>query len=68
MNNMWWQMFFVGIALLFVFEGILPFLYPRLWRRAVYQMLTQTDNVLRAIGLFSMLAGLIVLYVIREWS
>jgi len=59
-------MFFIGLALLFVFEGILPFLYPRFWRRIMYQTLTQPDSVLRAMGLFSMLVGLIILYLVRD--
>ena len=63
---MTWQIFFSGLALLFVFEGILPFLSPQQWRRMMYQVLGQTDRSLRIMGLVSMLIGLLILYLIRD--
>ncbi len=56
------QLFFIGVALLLVFEGILPFLSPRLWRRALQQMMMQSDKALHVMGLVSMLLGVILLY------
>lgn len=54
-----------AICLVFVFEGLLPFLAPRLWRRAMQQMLIQSDSSLRVFGLVSMLSGLGLLYLIH---
>ena len=56
------QFFFVGVALLLVFEGILPFLSPRLWRRMMQQMLMQGDLALHLIGFSSMVMGVMLLY------
>ncbi|MDR3491615.1 MAG: DUF2065 domain-containing protein [Gammaproteobacteria bacterium] len=59
------QLFFVGIALMLIFEGILPFLSPRFWRRMMQQMIIQPDKNLRVFGLVSMLFGLALLYLIH---
>jgi len=56
------QLFFIGVALLLVFEGILPFLSPRLWRRALQHMMMQSDRALHMMGLVSMLLGVVLLY------
>jgi len=56
------QLFFIGIALVLIFEGILPFLSPKMWRRAMARMLMQSDLALRMFGLVSMLLGLGLLY------
>jgi uncharacterized protein YjeT (DUF2065 family) len=55
----------MAIGLLFVFEGLTPFLAPRLWRRTMQQMLMQSDKALRIFGLVSMVIGLIVLWITR---
>lgn len=56
------QSLLMAIGLVFVFEGLTPFLAPKLWRRAMEQMLAQNDKNLRLFGLVSMLMGLIFLY------
>ena len=60
-----WQQFAVGIALVFVIEGILPFVAPQRWRDMVKQVSELDDKSLRGFGLFSMLLGLGLLYFIR---
>jgi uncharacterized protein YjeT (DUF2065 family) len=57
-----WQLFLIGIALVFIFEGMLPFLSPRWWRRAMQQMMIQSDRALHLFGLMSMLIGVFLLY------
>jgi len=56
------EFFLVGFALVFVLEGILPFLSPRTWRHLMQQMMMQSDTALRMCGLISMLIGLGLLY------
>ncbi len=56
------QLFFIGVALVMVFEGILPFLSPRLWRRTMQQMMMQGDRTLQVMGFISMVLGVILLY------
>ena len=55
-----------GIALMFVFEGILPFVAPRLWRETFRKAIELTDGQLRFFGLVSMVAGLVILWAIRK--
>ncbi|WP_036316012.1 DUF2065 domain-containing protein [Methylophaga thiooxydans] len=52
----------VATALMLVIEGIMPFLNPTVFKRALLQMAAMPDRQVRLIGFFSMLAGLIFLY------
>ena len=57
-----WDTLLAALALMLVLEGVLPFLSPGAWRR-VFERATQlSDGQIRFIGLSSMLAGLIALY------
>lgn len=58
-----WQDLFRALALMLVFEGMMPFISPRGWRQTMQQATQLPDNVLRGIGLASMVAGVIVLTV-----
>ena len=60
-----WQYLFTAIGLVFILEGLLPFLVPRIWRRTMQQMMMQTDQTLRIFGLISMLIGLSIVYLVR---
>ena len=50
-----------ALALMLVFEGLLPFLSPGAWRRVFERALQLSDGQIRFIGLSSMLAGLLML-------
>ena len=50
-----------ALALLLVFEGIMPFLTPDGWRQAMQQVSQFSDKTLRTIGFVSMLVGVLVL-------
>jgi uncharacterized protein len=52
----------VATALMLVIEGIMPFLNPTTFRRALLQMAGMKDQQLRSIGLFSMVLGVVLLY------
>lgn len=60
------QNFLAAIALVFVIEGMLPFLKPEVWRRTMGRIVLQPDQTLRCMGLISMLMGVGILYAIRE--
>jgi len=45
-----------------VMEGIVPFLNPAAFRRALLQLVNMKDQYLRNIGFFSMVLGLVLLY------
>jgi uncharacterized protein YjeT (DUF2065 family) len=57
-----WELFGIGLALVFVIEGVLPFIAPHRWRDMVRQVAQLDDRSLRGFGLFSMLFGLFLLY------
>lgn len=60
-----WQDFLSALALVFVIEGILPFLNPKGFRNA-YRMVAQLDDrALRRYGLVAMMAGLLMLYLVK---
>lgn len=61
-----WSTFIMAVGLLFVFEGILPFLSPPFWRKMMQQMIMQNDRALRVMGLISMLIGLALVSVARD--
>ena len=56
----------MAFGLVFVLEGLLPFLAPHVWRQAMQQMLQQSDKTLRTFGLVSMLIGLGLVYLFRS--
>lgn len=60
-----WSLFFIALALMLVFEGILPFLSPSVWRQMMQYLLQQNDRSLRVMGLLSMLLGVSLIYIIH---
>jgi uncharacterized protein YjeT (DUF2065 family) len=55
-----------AVALMLVIEGLLPFLVPTLWRETFRRLTELSDGQIRFIGLTSMLAGLLLLYIVRS--
>lgn len=60
-----WESIIPALALVLVIEGMLPFLSPKGWRDAMSQASRLPDNVLRSLGFVSMLAGVIILYLVH---
>ena len=52
-----------ALALMLVFEGLLPFLSPRTWRDVFERAMRMSDGQIRFLGLSSMLIGLLLLLV-----
>ena len=50
-----------AVALMLVFEGLLPFLSPTTWREVFTKALRLSDGQIRFLGLSSMLMGLLLL-------
>ncbi len=61
MNSTLWA----ALALVLVFEGLLPLLSPQRWRRIFEQMLQLSDGQIRFFGLVSMLAGWLLLMLLH---
>lgn len=55
----------LGLAMMLVIEGMMPFLFPGLWRETFRKLLSLTDGQLRFIGIAAMLSGMLMLYLIR---
>jgi uncharacterized protein YjeT (DUF2065 family) len=51
-----------AVALMLVFEGLLPFLSPNTWREVFSKALRMSDGQIRFLGLSSMLVGLLLLF------
>jgi uncharacterized protein YjeT (DUF2065 family) len=60
-----WQEIGIAFSLVLVIEGILPFLYPSRWKELVSMLAEVSDKTMRMAGLFSMLVGTAMLYLIR---
>jgi hypothetical protein len=58
--------FLSAVGLMLVMEGMLPFLSPRNFRRSLAAVAQVNDRVLRIAGLVSMLAGVLLLYMVRS--
>ncbi|MBB1076151.1 DUF2065 domain-containing protein [Rhodoferax sp. 4810] len=60
-----WHELFIALALVFVIEGILPFIAPATLRRLLLEVTRQDDRQLRFAGLTSMVSGVVLLYLIN---
>ena len=63
---MYWTEILTACALLLVLEGILPFVGPNRYKQLVAQIVRLSDNQLRAAGLTAMIAGLVLLFLVRS--
>ncbi len=61
-----WQELAVALSLVLIIEGILPFLSPDRWRMLAYRMADMESKSVRLIGLFCMMAGVLMLSVIKS--
>ena len=57
--------FLMALALMLIFEGVLPFLAPNLWRDTFRRITQMSDGQIRFVGLSSMIVGLLLLLWIR---
>lgn len=58
----------MALALVLVLEGLMPAINPGGWRRMFEQLLQLDDQKIRMIGLISMTAGLVLLWLIEAFS
>ena len=52
----------LALALMLVFEGLMPMLSPERWRRLFEQMLRLEDGQIRFFGMVSVLCGLLLFW------
>jgi hypothetical protein len=51
----------LALALVLVFEGLMPFISPKSWRNLFAQILTLQDGQIRFFGLIAILLGVALL-------
>jgi len=54
-----------AVALMLIIEGLMPFLLPAVWRNAFRRLTEMSDGQIRFVGLSSMLAGLLLLFLTK---
>jgi len=62
----YWTEILTAVALVLVLEGMLPFVGPGRYKQLVAQIVRLSDNQLRAFGLTTMIAGLLLLFIVRS--
>ncbi len=60
-----WQVLPIAIALVFIIEGMVPFVSPNRWRTMLVIVEQTDDRVIRNVGLGSMLFGVLILYLVH---
>src|SRR4029079_1500379 len=58
--------FLIGVGILFVLEGIMFAASPAWMRRAMKSAIATPDHILRAVGIGSAVAGLILVWLVRR--
>ena len=60
-----WSDLLAAFALFLVFEGLMPFVSPANWRKSLMMIFQLQDGQLRMVGLASIIAGLVLLLIVR---
>lgn len=60
-----WHELIVAVALVFIIEGVMPFISPGRWRRMVETLAHYSDGSMRTVGLISMVFGVGLLYLVN---
>ena len=55
---------FIAIGLILILEGLIPFISPSSYKRALLQLKEIHDNYLRIVGLVLIILGVIILNLI----
>ena len=58
------DLLWAALALMLVFEGLVPFLSPKGWRRTFERLLTMQNGQIRFFGLASVVIGLGLLWLV----
>jgi len=51
-----------ALGLMLVIEGIMPFLFPSVWRQTLGKLAQLQDGQMRFVGLTLMLSGLLLIF------
>ena len=59
--------FLQALALVFIFEGIMPFAFPDSWKKILLKISFQSEKNLRFYGFISMFFGVILLSILHQF-
>ena len=54
----------IGLALLLIFEGLIPFISPQLFKKAASQLEDLGEGTVRVMGFILLISGALILYLI----
>lgn len=57
--------FLMAVGIVFVIEGLLYALFPASMKHMIKAALTQSDNILRLVGLIALFIGLVIIYLLK---
>lgn len=61
-----WTEILTAFSLYMIIEGMIPFIGPHFFRRSVMRISEMDDNQLRITGLLVMIAGVSLLFFVRD--
>lgn len=61
-----WDLVLLALALMFVIEGIFPFINPEAYRKFMLQFIAMNDKSLRRVGLSMMIVGAVSVYILKS--
>jgi uncharacterized protein YjeT (DUF2065 family) len=61
-----WNELLAAVAIVCIIEGIMPFVYPMALKRLLGKLSATGERELRLIGFLSILAGLLLLFMVRS--
>lgn len=63
---MMWKILIVGIALVLVLEGIMPFIMPERYKRFLLHMSHMSPKALRSMGFIMMVVGVVIIIIMKR--
>lgn len=51
-----------AIALVFIFEGLMPFVFPHFWQKMMSEAVKMEAKKIRLMGLISLVVGMAILF------
>ena len=61
-----WDLLILALALMFVVEGIFPFINPQAYRKFMLQFIKMNDKSLRRVGLSMMIIGTVSIWMLKS--
>lgn len=60
-----WSDLMAALGLLMVVEGVMPFLAPNRFRKALLEFASLDDRAMRLLGLICLLGGVLLVYAVK---